>query len=98
MDPRLPASDIPARLREAANAYEQHQPGARAMLLGLCRIVISSLETPAQAIQRMWWAEVSGILARPEVQAPPPPPPTTLPTTLLTSLEACQECCLPDRR
>jgi hypothetical protein len=36
----------------------QHRPGAREQLLNLSHALISSLELPSEAIQRMGWAEV----------------------------------------
>lgn len=40
----------------------QHKPGVREQLLNLSHALISSLELPCEAIQRMGWAEVSCLL------------------------------------
>lgn len=53
------AQEILAQLQIAGSAYAQQKPGAREQLLDLSHALISSLELPSEAIQRMGWAEVS---------------------------------------
>ena len=49
---------IIAQLQAVGAAYAENKPGAREQLLGLSHALISSLELPSEAIQRMGWAEV----------------------------------------
>lgn len=49
---------ILARLQAAGSAFADKKPGAREQLLNLGYSLISSLELPSEAIQRMGWAEV----------------------------------------
>ncbi|OTB15543.1 hypothetical protein K445DRAFT_60843 [Daldinia sp. EC12] len=48
---------ILAQLQETGSAYAEKKPGAREQLLNLAYSLISSLELPSEAIQRMGWAE-----------------------------------------
>lgn len=50
--------DILAQLQVARAAYAKNKPGAREQLLNLGHALVSSLELPSEAIQRMGWAEV----------------------------------------
>ncbi|KAI2610039.1 putative O-methyltransferase [Hypoxylon fragiforme] len=49
--------DILAQLQVARAAYAKNKPGAREQLLNLGHALVSSLELPSEAIQRMGWAE-----------------------------------------
>lgn len=49
---------ILAQLQATGSAYSEKKPGAREQLLNLAHSLISSLELPSEAIQRMGWAEV----------------------------------------
>lgn len=53
-----PPQQILAQLQTVGSAYAQNKPGAREQLLNLSHALISSLELPSEAIQRMGWAEV----------------------------------------
>ncbi|KAI2780782.1 putative O-methyltransferase [Daldinia loculata] len=48
---------ILAQLQATGSAYSEKKPGAREQLLNLAHSLISSLELPSEAIQRMGWAE-----------------------------------------
>ncbi|KAH9904509.1 putative O-methyltransferase [Xylariomycetidae sp. FL2044] len=48
---------ILAKLQDVGTAYAQKQPGAREQLMNLSHALISKLELPSEAIQRMGWAE-----------------------------------------
>ncbi|KAI0382244.1 putative O-methyltransferase [Hypomontagnella monticulosa] len=48
---------ILAQLQAAGSAYAEKKPGAREQLLNLSHALISSVELPSEAIQRMGWAE-----------------------------------------
>lgn len=55
----IPPTDVLARLQTAGDNYASGKPGAREQLIDLSYALISSLELPSEAIQRMGWAEVS---------------------------------------
>ncbi|KAI1387563.1 putative O-methyltransferase [Hypoxylon trugodes] len=48
---------ILAQLQAAGSAYAEKKPGAREQLLNLGYALVSSVELPSEAIQRMGWAE-----------------------------------------
>ncbi|KAI0888386.1 putative O-methyltransferase [Annulohypoxylon maeteangense] len=48
---------ILAQLQAAGAAYSEKKPGAREQLLNLGYALVSSVELPSEAIQRMGWAE-----------------------------------------
>ena len=48
---------ILSQLQTTGQAYAENKPGAREQLLNLSHALISSLELPSEAIQRMGWAE-----------------------------------------
>ncbi|KAI1498355.1 putative O-methyltransferase [Biscogniauxia marginata] len=48
---------ILSQLQSVGSAYAAKKPGAREQLLNLSHALISSLELPSEAIQRMGWAE-----------------------------------------
>ncbi|CAH0020866.1 unnamed protein product [Clonostachys rhizophaga] len=48
---------ILAQLQSVGAEFREKQPGAREQLIKLCRELISSLELPSEAIQRIGWAE-----------------------------------------
>ncbi|KAI1453937.1 putative O-methyltransferase [Annulohypoxylon moriforme] len=48
---------ILAQLNNAGSAYAKKEPGARERLLNLGYALVSSVELPSEAIQRMGWAE-----------------------------------------
>lgn len=48
---------ILAQIQAVGSAYAEKKPGAREQLLSLSHALISSLELPSEAIQRMGWAE-----------------------------------------
>ncbi|OTA55120.1 putative O-methyltransferase [Hypoxylon sp. EC38] len=48
---------ILTQLQAAGSAYAENKPGAREQLLNLSHALISSVELPSEAIQRMGWAE-----------------------------------------
>ncbi|KAI1380465.1 putative O-methyltransferase [Hypoxylon crocopeplum] len=50
-------STILSQLQVAGSAYAEKRPGAREQLLNLGYALISSIELPSEAIQRMGWAE-----------------------------------------
>lgn len=58
-----PPEIILPQLHAAGIAHLQGRYGGRERLLGLCRSMIASVEYPIESLQRMWWAEVSRILA-----------------------------------
>ncbi len=59
MSATFPKPDtILAQLQAVGTAYAEKKPGAREQLLSLSHALISSLELPSEAIQRMGWAEV----------------------------------------
>lgn len=47
------------QLQAAGSAFAENKPGAREQLLNLGYSLVSSLQLPSEAIQRMGWAEVS---------------------------------------
>jgi hypothetical protein len=49
---------ILAQLQSVGAEFREKQPGAREQLIKLSRALISSLELPSEAIQRIGWAEV----------------------------------------
>lgn len=50
---------ILSKLQSVGSAYAEGTPGSREQLLNLSHALISSLELPSEAIQRMGWAEVT---------------------------------------
>lgn len=60
---------ILSQLQTAGAAYEQNAPGAREQLINLSHALISSLELPSEAIQRIGWAEVCGTTPRRPLEA-----------------------------
>lgn len=48
-----------SQLQAASAAYAEKKPGSREQLMNLGYALISSVELPSEAIQRMGWAEVS---------------------------------------
>ena len=56
--PSPAAQAILQSIQNTATAYADGIPGSREQLLGLSQALISSLELPSEAIQRMGWAEV----------------------------------------
>ncbi|KAI0592982.1 putative O-methyltransferase [Biscogniauxia sp. FL1348] len=48
---------ILSQLQTVGAAYAENKPGAREQLINLSQALISSLELPSEAIQRMGWAE-----------------------------------------
>lgn len=63
MENLQPTEAILEQLQAAGVEYLQDQYGGRQRLLSLCRTLTARLENPIESIQRMWWAEVSRILA-----------------------------------
>jgi len=56
MAPATPEA-ILEKLQSVGAAYADRKPGAREQLINLSHALISSLELPSEAIQRMGWAE-----------------------------------------
>jgi hypothetical protein len=56
--PNPEATTILARISAVAQAYEKREPGARETLIDLSQTLITTLELPSEAIQRIGWAEV----------------------------------------
>lgn len=52
------SDEILAQLQSVGSEFREKQPGAREQLIKLSRELISSLELPSEAIQRIGWAEV----------------------------------------
>lgn len=63
MESLQPIKFILERMHQASVAHAQGDYGAREDLLFRCHSLIAALESPFESIQRMWWAEVSKILA-----------------------------------
>jgi hypothetical protein len=57
--PNPKVSAILIRISAVAQAFEKNEPGARESLIDLSQALITALELPSEAIQRMGWAEVS---------------------------------------
>ncbi|KAH8808630.1 putative O-methyltransferase [Xylogone sp. PMI_703] len=55
--PNREASAILTRLSSVAQGYEKNIPGTRELLIDLCQALITTLELPSEAIQRIGWAE-----------------------------------------
>ncbi|KAI1330330.1 putative O-methyltransferase [Xylariaceae sp. FL0255] len=55
--PDAEAEAILAKLQNVGSSYTRKQPGAREQLIHLCHALVSKLELPSEAIQRMGWAE-----------------------------------------
>jgi hypothetical protein len=49
---------ILSQIQKISIAYAEKAPGAREQLMNLSHALISSLELPSEAIQRIGWAEV----------------------------------------
>lgn len=60
--PSSEPSTILSQLQSASSTYTKGKPGAREQLLNRSHTLISSLELPSEAIQRMGWAEVSTVV------------------------------------
>lgn len=63
MESLQPTEVILEQLQAAGVEHLQGRYGARERLLSLSRTLTASLEYPIESLQRMWWAEVSRILA-----------------------------------
>ncbi|KAI4595374.1 hypothetical protein KJ359_007049 [Pestalotiopsis sp. 9143b] len=56
MSPAQP-EEVLCQPQAVGSAYANKKPGAREQLINLCHSLISTLELPSEAIQRMGWAE-----------------------------------------
>ncbi len=59
--PNTQVSTLLEDIAEAGQSYHRNQLGARERLLSLAYSLAAAVELPSETIQRIGWAEVSGV-------------------------------------